>query len=92
MNNQWQMLAVYPDPASAAACAGLLRSESVPVQVISDEPVPGLMQGCSLMVPAAMLARAQAILALAPISEEEWSQYVADALADDADSKGEGDQ
>jgi hypothetical protein len=90
MMDEWRLLAEYPDPLSAEAAAGLLRSEFVPVRVVSDEPVPGLMNGCSLMVPKAMLARAQAIFSLAPMSDEEWSQYVADVLAaEEADPKDE---
>ncbi len=85
MNDQWQVLAVYPDLASAEAAAGLLRSESIPVRVAVDEPVPGLMKGCSLMVPAAMLARAQSIFSLAPLSDEEWLQYIDTPAVDDSD-------
>lgn len=83
MMDQWQLLAEYPDPFSAEAAAGLLRSEAVQVRVVSDEPVPGLMKGCSVMVPAGSLARARKILSQAPLSDEEWLQHSADELANE---------
>ena len=88
MSDQWRELAVYPDPASAEAVAGLLRSESIPARVRSDEPVPGLLKGCAVLVPAAMLSRAQTVCSQAQMSDEEWSQYAQDALAEEERSKG----
>jgi hypothetical protein len=76
MDETWLVLGVYPDPASAAAVAGLLRSESLPVRIQSDEPVPGLMKGFTVLVPAALLSRAEAVCAQAPLSEEEWARAV----------------
>lgn len=70
------MLAVYADPVSAEAVAGLLRSESVPVRIKADEPVPGLMRGYSVMVHPAMVMRAQAICSQAQMTDEEWAQYL----------------
>ncbi len=84
MDEQWRVLGVYPDPASAEAVAGLLRSESVVVRIKADEPVPGLMKGFSVMVHAAMFPRAQAICAQAQMSDEEWAQYLdAEGAADE---------
>jgi len=50
MSDRWQEFAAYPDAASAEVAAGLLRSEGVPVDVASDEPMPGLIQGFRLLV------------------------------------------
>jgi hypothetical protein len=84
MSDQWCVLAVYPDPASAETFAGLLRSEAIPVRIEADEPVPGLMKAFSLQVPATMLGRARTICSQAPLSDEEWAQYVADVRAGEA--------
>jgi hypothetical protein len=81
MSDQWSVLAVYPDPVSAEIFAGLLRSEAIPVRIKADEPVPGLMRAFSVQVPEAMLARARTICSQAPLSDEEWAQYVADVHA-----------
>lgn len=75
MSEEWSELASYPDRASAMAVAGLLRHESIPVRIDVDEPVPGLLRHCSVWVPSHALARAQAICAQAPLSDEEWLQY-----------------
>ena len=75
MSEEWSELASYPDRASALAVAGLLRHEGISVRIDVDEPVPGLLRHCALWVPRQALARAQAVLAQAQLSEEEWSQY-----------------
>jgi hypothetical protein len=84
MGDQWAVLAVYPDPASAETFAGLLRSEAIPVRIAADEPVPGLMKAFSVQVPETMLGRARAICSQAPLSDEEWAQYVDDVRAREA--------
>ena len=71
LTEPWQQFAAYPDAASAEVVAGLLRSEGVPVNVASDEPMPGLIQGFRLMVPAEMLHRARWVVSNADFSEEE---------------------
>jgi hypothetical protein len=76
MDDQWRELFLYPDRASAEVVAGLLRSESIPVRVVADEPVPGLVRSCTLWVPAAALARARKICREPPLTEEEWSKYL----------------
>jgi hypothetical protein len=55
LSERWQEFAAYADAASAEVAAGLLRSEGVPLNIASDEPMPGLIQGFRLMVPAQML-------------------------------------
>jgi hypothetical protein len=67
---------MYPDRASAEVVAGLLRSESIPVRVVADEPVPGLVRSCTLWVPASALTRAREICREPPLTEEEWSKYL----------------
>ena len=71
MSDQWQEFAVYSDAASAEVAAGLLRSEGVPVNVASDEPMPGLIQGFRLMVPAEMMHRARWVVSNAAFTDEE---------------------
>lgn len=75
MSDEWSELASYPDQASALAVVGLLHQESIPARVDIDEPVPGLLRHCSVWVPRAALARARAVCAQAPLSEEEWLEY-----------------
>ena len=89
MNEPWQQFATYPDGASAEVAAGLLRSEGVPVNVASDEPMPGLFQGFRLMVPAEMLHRARWVVSNAEFTEEELA-FFATARLDSDDSPGEG--
>lgn len=71
MNQDLRELAVYADAASAEVVAGLLRSEGVTVQVLGNEPVPGLSIAYRLMVSAEMLHRARQVLLQPPLSEEE---------------------
>jgi hypothetical protein len=71
VSDLWHEFAVYSDAASAEVAAGLLRSEGVPVDIRSDVPVPGLIQGFSVRVPANMVHRAEWVLANAEFSEEE---------------------
>lgn len=77
MNESWLELAVYPDAASAEAVAGLLRSESIPVRIAADEPIPGLMHGSRVMVPSHLLQRAQSVMAQAQLSDEELAALAA---------------
>lgn len=88
MNDQWSELDIYPDAASATVVAGLLHSESIPVRIRTDEPVPGLMKGCAVLVPTPMLSRARTVCSQAQMSDEEWSQYTQDVLDEDERSKG----
>jgi hypothetical protein len=87
LSEPWQQFAAYPDAASAEVVAGLLRSEGVPVNVASDEPMPGLIQGFRLMVPADMLHRARWVVSNADFSEEELA-FFATARLDSGESPG----
>ena len=71
MTEPWHEFAAYSDAASAEIVAGLLRSEGVPVEVVSDEPMPGLVQGFRLRVPVEMLHRARWVVSNADFTEEE---------------------
>jgi hypothetical protein len=77
MNQDLRELAVYADAASAEVVAGLLRSEGIPVQVLGNEPVPGLSIAYRLMVPVDMLHRARLVLSQPPLSEEELAVIAA---------------
>ncbi len=85
LSDQWQEFAAYSDAASAEVAAGLLRSEGVPVNVASDEPMPGLIQGFRLMVPEEMLHRARWVVSNAAFTDEELA-FIATARLD----SGEG--
>ncbi len=80
MSDEWQQFAVYSDSASAEVVAGLLRSESVPVQLVFDQPVPGLLREIRLMVPFGMLHRARRVVAEAQLSDEELSLIATSSL------------
>ena len=85
MSECWQEFATYSNAASAEAAAGLLRSEGVPVDVMSDEPMPGLMQGFRLMVPAEMLHRARWVVSNVDFTDEELA-FFATARLDSGES------
>ena len=84
MNEAWREFAVYSDAASAEVVAGLLRLESVPVNVVSDEPMPGLIKGFCLMVPPDMLHRARWVVSQAELSDEELAYFATGLLGEDS--------
>ena len=71
MSNNWQEFASYSNVASAEVVAGLLRSEGVPVEVTSDEPIPGLVKSVRLSVPADLMHRAKWVTSQVQLSEAE---------------------
>lgn len=71
MTALWHEFAVYSDAVSAWVAAELLRSEGVPVDVISNEPMPGLLEAFRLRVPGQMVRRAEWVFANAEFTEEE---------------------
>lgn len=75
MSELWQEFACYSDAASAEVAAGLLRSESVPVKVASDEPMPGLIRGFRLMVLPELLHRARWVVSNAAFTDEELASF-----------------
>ena len=42
---EWLEFARFPNAASAEVVAGLLRAEGVPVEIVTDTPLPGLAEG-----------------------------------------------
>jgi hypothetical protein len=83
LSERWQEFAAYSDAASAEVAAGLLRSEGVPVNVASDEPMPVLSQGFRLMVPAELLHRARRVVSNASFSDEELAFFATERLDPD---------
>jgi hypothetical protein len=79
MNADWEQLDVFNVAATAEVVAGLLRSESIPVRIDAREPVPGLAESYSVLVPVSMSKEARNILAHAAISDAELSRLAADA-------------
>ena len=84
MSAGWHEFAVYSDPASAEVAAGLLRSEGVPVDIRSEEPVPGLLQAFRVRVPEELVRRAEWVLANAQFTEEELAFIATGRLNPDA--------
>jgi len=80
----WSVFATYGEAASAEVIAGLLRSENVPARIVSDEPMPGLAGGFCVMVPAAMLRRAEWVLSQAQLTEAELTFFATGELGDNA--------
>ena len=71
MSESWDVFESYGDVASAEAITGLLRSEAVPVQLMPDEPIPGLVKCVRLMVPSDLLHRAKWVVSHAQLSDAE---------------------
>jgi hypothetical protein len=90
MSQLWQPFAVYSDAGSAEVAAGLLRSEGVPVEVASDQPMPGLVQGFRLMVPESMLHRARWVVSNADFTEEELVFFATGQLNPDDSNDRQG--
>jgi len=67
----WSEVATFGDRTSAEALVGLLESESLPCQLASNEPVPGLGIEFAVLVPAELLHRANWIRQQARVSEQE---------------------
>jgi hypothetical protein len=83
LSEQWQEFAAYSDSVSAEVAAELLRSEGVPVDVTSDEPMPGLSQGFRLKIPADMLHRARWVMSNASFTDEELAFIATGSLDSD---------
>jgi hypothetical protein len=77
MSEPWQEFAVYSDAVSAEVAAGRLRSEGVPVDVLSERQVPGLMEAYRLRVPVEMMRRAEWVAASADDFTEEELAFIA---------------
>jgi hypothetical protein len=88
LSERWQEFAAYSDAASAEVAAGLLRSEDVPVSVLSDEPMPGLIRGFRLMVPSELIHRARWVVSNAAFTDEELAFFATARL----DSEGSAEK
>ncbi len=76
MSEEWRELAVFADRASAEVLVGLLRSEAIDSRIVSDEPVPGLIQSIAVSVPLHQWMKARELWARAQLSDEEWAHYL----------------
>ena len=88
MSEHWKEFASYSDTASAEVVAGLLRSEGVPVQVSTDQPIPGLVESVRLFVPADLVHRAKWVASQSQLTEAELS-FLATGKLDANNNKGE---
>jgi hypothetical protein len=83
MNDDWEEYSSYSDVASAEVVAGLLRSNGVPVVVLADEPLPGLITRVIVSVPADLLHRAKWVAAQAPLTDAELTFLATGKLGSD---------
>jgi hypothetical protein len=83
MKDGWKEFAAYADAASAEVAAGLLRSEGISVEIVSDEPIPGLARGFRLMVPVEMMHRARNAVSNAAFTDEELESFATGQLGSD---------
>jgi hypothetical protein len=85
MTDDMVEFAAYSNTTAAEIVAGLLRSEGIDAHIRVDEPIPGLTRSIRLMVPAALLRKAQAAADEARLSEEELASIALAATPNDDD-------
>lgn len=83
MNDFRKEFAVYADSASAQVAATLLTTEGVPTKIVSDEPVPGVINSVRVMVPLDMVHRARWIVSNASFTDEELAYFATGKLTPD---------
>ncbi len=71
MSEAWEDLITFEDIASAEALAELLRKEGVPTEVITQSPVPGLVENVRVVVPSSLAHRARWILKSFEVTDAE---------------------
>ena len=71
MEEDWEQIESFGDEASAAALAGMLRTEGVPARVDASRPVPGLDEGFRVIVPTRLAHRARWLMAATQTTESE---------------------
>ncbi len=81
----WSVLATFGDRISAQLLIGLLESEKLPCQFVSNEAVPGLGTEFRVLVPTERLRRAQAIREQTRVSEQELSDLATGETPDNAE-------
>jgi hypothetical protein len=79
----WQPVALLYDETAAHTLAALLEAEAVPTQVRRDSKLIGDTLGWEVCVPAAMLPRAQELLAPSRITDGELQYLATGVLAGD---------
>jgi len=82
ISSDWQQVAVFGDPLSAEVVAGLLRSESVPVDITSHEALSGLLQGTCIRVPPYLMHRVRWLLEQPRFADEELAYLATGQLGD----------
>ena len=87
MKEGWKEFIAYSEAASAEIMAGLLRSEGMLVEVVGDEPIPGLAGGFRVLVPAELLHRARWIVSNAAFTDEELELFATGQKSTDDDAK-----
>ena len=81
--NDFVTVQVCPDHVAADVLANFLQSEGVPTIVHDRSAVPGLEQGTTVLVPAALLHRAKWLIAHKPPSDAELA-YLATGVLPEA--------
>ena len=71
LTDDWRVLATFGNRIGAQALVGLLDSEGLACRFASNEPVPGLGTQFAVLVPTALLQRAQRLWAQSQVSEQE---------------------
>ena len=82
MAETWQQVAVFSDPLSAEVVAGLLRSEDVPVDIVTPEAMSGLLQGTSIRVPPYLMHRARWVMLQQRFADEELTYLATGQLGE----------
>jgi hypothetical protein len=70
----WVLLQVCPNHIDGEVIAGRLRTESIPAQVEVLGALPGMEESVEVRVPQAWLARARALLAEPPPTDDELAE------------------
>jgi hypothetical protein len=70
-DGEWRVVASFGDRISAQALQGLLESEGLPCQLISNGAIPGLGTEFAVLVPTPLLARAHTLREQAQVPLEE---------------------
>jgi Protein of unknown function (DUF3303) len=88
-DDNWKSLGDYPERVEAEAILGLLAADGLPCYIASNAHVPGLGSVFSVRVPAALLARAQALIEHGPVSDAELTELALAAPGEESAAAGE---
>ena len=64
-------VATLDTEAAAEVLAGMLRSECVPAEVRTSSPLPGIVDGATVFVPASLAHRARWLINSSKVSDAE---------------------